>query len=94
VATMPQKVLACLVTLVPWLIGGISLYEICRAVSCTLVLAPKGSSYNFWCNHISWDFRPDLLLLSPILLLIARRPSEGYPSERASPGIRTERLYP
>ena len=44
-----KRLLIFLVTVVPWLYGGTSIYEIVRLISCTRLLTAGGSSYALWC---------------------------------------------
>ena len=65
------KLLVFLLTAVPWFLGGLSLYEVTRAISCTVLLPESSSTRLLWCSYISWDFRPDRLLVTPVLVVTA-----------------------
>lgn len=66
-----KRLLTFLVTVVPWVYGGSAAYEIVRRISCSQLLSTRSSSYIGWCIYISYDFRPDLLFLAPVLLVLA-----------------------
>jgi hypothetical protein len=70
-APFAKRLLTFLVTVVPWLFGGTSIYEIVRLISCARLLTADGSSYNIWCIYISYDFRPDVMFLTLILVVLA-----------------------
>jgi hypothetical protein len=81
------KAIVFLLTVVPWVFGGLSLYEITRAISCTVLLREDSSAHLLWCSYISWDFRPDRLLLTPGLVAVALL-CALWPRWRKSSGIR------
>lgn len=52
------------------LLTAVWLYDLLRAVSCGWLLAPFSRAYSIWCVFISWDFRPDIMILTFFTLLL------------------------